>query len=191
MVPRKRLYRGASEEGSSERKITMVTVGTDSYVTVEEADAYIAEHFLPTDEQRKIWEKAGNDKEIALRRACAALDSLMYRGVKYSISQTLAFPRYFGENYIRADGTIYFPNINPEVPRTVKAAQIEEALEIISPTEATEDKDIRNNPVQSYSIGHLSETFEKVAVGSLQFTLASVRAQELIRPYTGGGYEVR
>lgn len=171
----------------------MITVGTDSYVTVEEADAYIAEHFLSTDEQRKVWEMAGDDKEIALRRACAALDSLMYRGVKYSISQTLAFPRYFGENYTMIDGMLYASDRCPElkkVPPTVKAAQIEEALEVISPTEATEDKDIRNNPIQSYSIGHLSETFDKALVGSLQFTLASIRAQELIRPYTGGGYEI-
>ena len=169
----------------------MITVGTDSYVTVEEADAYIAEHYLLADEQRKTWEAAGDDKETALRRACAALNSLMYRGVEYSLGQPLAFPRYFGENCIRADEIIYLPDISPEVPREVMAAQIEEAIEIISPTVATENKDIRNNPVQSYSIGHLSETFETASVGSLQSALASVRAQALIRPYTGGGYEVR
>ena len=77
------------------------------------------------------------------------------------------------------------------MPQAIKAAQIEEALEMVSPTVATENKDIRNNPVQSYSIGHLSETFETASVGSLQSALASVRAQALIRPYTGGGYEVR
>lgn len=174
----------------------MITVGTDSYVTIEEADAYIAEHYLSTDEQRKAWEKAGDDKDVALRCACAALDSLMYRGVKYSFPQALAFPRYFGENYAMIDGVLYAPEADrypelKEVPQAVKAAQIEEALEIISPTEATEDRDIRNDPVQSYSIGHLSETFDKVSVGSLQSTLASIRAQELIRPYVGGGYEIR
>lgn len=174
----------------------MITVGADSYVTIEEADAYIAEHFISADEQRKAWEQAGDDKEIALRRACAALDSLMYRGVKFSFPQALAFPRYFGESYAMIDGVLYAPETErypelKEVPQAVKVAQIEEALEIISPTVATENRDIRNDPVQSYSIGHLSETFDKVSVGSLQSALANIRAQELIRPYVGGGYEIR
>lgn len=174
----------------------MIAVGADTYVTVEEADEYISENFLPSDKQRMAWEKAGGDKEVALRRACAALDSLTYRGVKFAFPQPLAFPRYFGENYAMIDGVLYAPEADRypelrEVPQAIKAAQIEEALEMISPTVATENKDIRNNPVQSYSIGHLSETFETASVGSLQSVLASVRAQALIRPYTGGGYEVR
>lgn len=173
-----------------------LTMGVDTYVTIEESDVYIAEHYLSTDEQRKAWEAAGDDKEIALRRACAALDSLTFRGVKFVFSQPLAFPRYFGENYAMIDGALYAPEVDRypelrEVPQAIKAAQIEEALEMVSPTVATENKDIRNNPVQSYSIGHLSETFETASVGSLQSVLASVRAQALIRPYTGGGYEVR
>ena len=173
-----------------------LTMGVDTYVTIEESDVYIAEHYLSTDEQRKAWEAAGDDKEIALRRACAALDSLTFRGVKFAFPQPLAFPRYFGENYAMIDGVLYAPEVDryPElraVPQAIKAAQIEEALEMVSPTVATENKDIRNNPVQSYSIGHLSETFETASVGSLQSVLASVRAQALIRPYTGGGYEVR
>ena len=173
-----------------------LTTGIDTYVTTEEADAYIAMHYLSTDEQRMAWENAGDDKEIALRRACAALDSLTYRGVKFSFPQPLAFPRYFGENYAMIDGILHAPEADrypelKEVPKEVKAAQIEEALEIISPSEATENREIRNGPVQSYSIGHLSESFDKASVGSLQSALASVRAQELIRPYTGGGYEVR
>lgn len=173
-----------------------LTTGIDTYVTTEEADAYIAMHYLSTDEQRMAWENAGDDKEIALRRACAALDSLTYRGVKFSFPQPLAFPRYFGENYAMIDGILYAPEADrypelKEVPKEVKAAQIEEALEIASPTEATDNLDIRNGPVQSYSIGHLSETFERAEVGALQSALASIKAQALIRPYTGGSYEMR
>ena len=172
-----------------------LTVGVNTYVTIDEADAYIAECYLLADEQRKAWEAAGGDKEVALRRACAALDSLTYQGVKFAFPQPLAFPRYFGENYAMIDGVLYAPEVDRypelrEVPKAIKAAQIEEALEMVSPTVATENKDIRNNPVQSYSIGHLSETFETALAGSLQSALASVRAQALIRPYIGGGYEV-
>lgn len=173
-----------------------LTTGIDTYVTTEEADAYIAMHYLSTDEQRMAWENAGDDKEIALRRACAALDSLMYRGVKFAFHQALSFPRYFGENYAVIDGVLYAPETDrypelKEVPQAIKAAQIEEALEMVSPTEATGNRAIRNDPVQAYSIGHLSETYIKAPVGSVESALASVKAQALIRPYTGGGYEVR
>ncbi|WP_162938988.1 hypothetical protein [Christensenella minuta] len=36
-----------------------LTTGIDTYVTTEEAGAYIAMHYLSTDEQRMAWENAG------------------------------------------------------------------------------------------------------------------------------------
>lgn len=175
----------------------MITVGGDTYVTVDEATTYIEQQYLSTDIQRKAWEgMAQADREICLRCACAALESLRYRGVKFAFMQQLAFPRYFGENYAMLDGVLYAPEVArypqlKEVPAAVKAAQVEEALEIASPTNATQNRKIRNGAVRSYSIGHFSETFETAVAGSVAAVLASAKAQELIRQYTGGGFDVR
>jgi hypothetical protein len=47
-----------------------IVVGTDSYVTVIEADTYISLHYLSTNAQRQAWEELiTEDKEIILRKA--------------------------------------------------------------------------------------------------------------------------
>lgn len=173
----------------------MIAVGVDSYVTVEDADRYINEWYLSADPQRQAWEGMQEpEKEICLRRACGELERLAYNGVKFAFVQPLSFPRYFGISYEMINGVLYSPEVDrypelKEVPQDVRAAQIEEALEIASPTEATEARKTRNSAVKSYSIGHLSETFE-LANGIIAI-LASVKAQELVRQYTGGGFDVR
>ena len=174
----------------------MVTVGVDTYVTAAEADEYIAKYYRSTDNQRTAWETAGeDDKEVILRRACAAVDSLPYRGVKFAYPQVLAFPRYFGTNYAMISGVLHagevdqYPELR-EVPEAIKHAQIEEALELIAPSAATEYMEAVTGPVESYSIGHLSETYRTTEAGSLDAVIASGKAKEMLRPYVGGGYGV-
>ena len=173
-----------------------LTIGSNTYVTVDEADAYITGNFLPNDKQRGAWEAMdAGDKEICLRRACFRLERLKYRGVKFAFPQALSFPRFFGANYAMISGVLYAPEADrypelKEVPQAVKAAQVEEAIEIAAPTKATEDREIRNGAVQSYSIGHMSESFAVATAGSVAAVLASGAAQEYIARYTGGGYEL-
>lgn len=174
----------------------MITVGVDTYVTTAEADDYITKYYLSTDDQRTVWDTAGEgDKEIILRRACAAIDSLVYRGVKLAYPQALAFPRYFGASYAMIGGVLYAAELDlyPElrqVPEAIKHAQIEEALELMSPGAATEHRDAVTGPVESYTIGHLSETYRTAAAGSLDAVITSGKAKEMLRPYVGGGYGV-
>ena len=172
-----------------------LTIGSNTYVTVEEADDYAESHYL-TDAQRVAWEQmSAGDKEICLRRACSRLECLKYAGVKFSFPQILSFPRYLGENYAMIDGVLYAPEteVYPElreIPTAVKVAQIEEAMEIASPTDDTAKKEIRSGAVESYSIGHLSETFALAASGSMVSILSSSKAQNAIAPYVGGSFDV-
>lgn len=174
----------------------MITVGEDSYVTVAEATEYIRAHYPSTDARVTAW---GNleesEQEIFLRRACAALSQLSYRGVTFEAFQPLPFPRYFYPGAVMAYRELIAPlaYLYPElaeVPDDIKAAQIEEAFELACPSSDTEKSTALNGAVQSYSIGHLSETFRTAGVGTAEAILKSGAAQKFVEQYVGGAYEI-
>lgn len=175
-----------------------LVVGVDSYVSIQEATEIIAAYYLPTDDKRKAWEDLDQaSQEIFLRRATLAMEGLSYRDIKRSVAQTLSFPRCYDPNaYLPPVGDavtddIYRDPDADKVPAAVLMAQVEEALELASPTQDTETREILGGAVRSYSIGHMSETFRAAASGSLDTVIASRRAQELLAPFVGGGYELR
>lgn len=93
-----------------------IDVGTNSYVTVEEADAYFSDRY-----GYDKWASETN-KEGALISATQQLDNLcVWSGFKVDSEQDLAFPRN--------------PDANP-VPRAVKDAQCEITYAIVD-TEST------------------------------------------------------
>ena len=71
----------------------MLTVGADSYVTVDEASEYIQAHYPSADARAQAWgELSEADQEVFLRRACDSLSRLSYRGVTFTAFQPLPFP---------------------------------------------------------------------------------------------------
>lgn len=174
----------------------MITVGTDTYVTVSDANAYLSQKYLSSDERLVQWNALSeSDKEVYLRNACDAINSVKYRGVTYVALQKLAFPRYFGEQYAMAYRTLIAPlaYLYPEledVPNEVVAAQCEEALEIACPSEDTATHEAVNGAVSHYSIGHLSETFKNVGDGSLEANVRSNKARKLLEQYAEGSYDI-
>jgi len=169
-----------------------ITVGTDTYITVAEADTYIASWYISTDTQRVAWTAlATADKEVLLRNATEALEQLKFIGAKYDSAQTLSFPRgyYQGQEYYRlyddyvSDGT---------VPDEIKNAQAEEAIELASPTASTDAAEIRNGYVKSYSIGKLSETYRlsDPTGNGLLTIIKSLKAQRILLRYLSGGFEI-
>lgn len=174
----------------------MITVGTDTYVSVSDANAYLSQTYLSSDERLVQWNTLSNsDKEVYLRNACAAIDSVKYRGVTYVALQRLAFPRYFGEQYSMAYRTLIAPltYLYPEledVPADVIAAQCEEAFEMACPSEDTATHSAETGAVASYSIGHLSETFRNAGDGSLAANVRSRKAQKLLMQYAEGAYDI-
>ena len=174
----------------------MLTVGEDSYVTVAEATEYIESHYPSTDARTAAWRALNeDDQEIFLRRACSALSSLSYRGMTFEALQKLPFPRYLYTDGVMAYRELIAPlaYIYPElaeVPEDIKAAQIEEAFELACPSEDTEQYNALNGAVQSYSIGHLSETFREAGVGTVKAALKSSAAQKLVKQFIGGAYDI-
>ena len=177
----------------------MITVGTDTYVTIAEADAYIELHYLSTDTQRVAWEAMTDaDKEICLRNATVSIDTLIVPGRKIDSAQTLSFPRVAQvldplrrdpSNYIYDDDIDY--NYSYVVPDKVKYAQIEESLELASPSSSSKLYDTYNGNVKEYRITGLSETFAKVGMTSgVQAVLKSQKAQKLMSAFVGGSYAI-
>jgi hypothetical protein len=138
------------------------------YIDTVRADEIIAEALPAADAGRAAWETLDTaDRGAYLMRAMLALEALPYRGKRTEAGQGEAFPR---------DG-------QTEVPEAVCRAL---ALEACALAAAAADADARRQlmaqGVKSFSLGSLSESYER-AGGS---TLMSAMAKALLRPYVMG-----
>lgn len=153
------------------------------YVTLAEADAYIATHYISTDDLRTSWEALSDeDKAALLLRSFETIELLPFSGRKAGASQERAFPRYPSQ----------------EVPNAIKYAQIENAL-ACADTSTTEEAAhygrLWQFGVQSYSIGNLSEHISEGAWSTgNQATAASgvvsSVATRLLKPFLMGSYRI-
>lgn len=159
----------------------MAVVG---YVTVAEATEYIQTRYASTDELRRSWEALDEtDQAVYLQKSFDAINILPFRGGKYDINQEAAFPRW----------------PYPEVPVSVKYAQIENAI-TLSDTSAVEDaafyEKMWQYGVESYSIGNLSESSSNGSWGrsgsstSATTSVTSPKAVNLLEPYLRGGFSI-
>ena len=150
------------------------------YVTLEEANDYVATHFTSTSTQRIAWEALSDeDKEVLLRVSAEAIDSIPYPGRKASATQTEAFPRW----------------PQTEVPQAVKHAQVENALIATDEQEseyAAMYQRMRAFGVQSYEIDDLSETIVTGTSSGVYVSkgITSPKAQSLLAPFLGGAYRI-
>lgn len=104
----------------------MLTVGTNSYVTLAEADAYFLDRV-----DAAAWTAADNTlKEQALITAARMLNEIIWVGVAASDSQVLGFPRN-GEYLEPILGKIV--QLDPAViPQRIKAANCEQAYQLLN-----------------------------------------------------------
>jgi len=178
-----------------------LTVGTDTYISLADANAYVALFFISTDAKLIAWDLVAEaDKEIILRRATQSIETIKFPGKKYDPDQTLSFPRadapvlplrrentilstYWSEDWWLDDGT---------VPDKVKYAQVEEALEIASPSKDSARKSRLTGAQNSFSIGNYSENIAGggAATGTPKTVLLSIRAQELLADFANGSFSV-
>ena len=194
-----------------------ITVATDTYITILEADAYIESTRLSTDAQLIVWDGLDDaDKEILLRNATYAIDRIRFTGKKNDPDQTLMFPRDIaGVSPLRRNpgattGTFYddilysllptYPYdpasiniwiINDDVPDEIKRAEAEEALELASPSGDTAIWEAARGSVKSYRIGALAETFKDTPSRTQNnpvTVLRSTKAQEFVAVFFGGSY---
>lgn len=155
---------------------------TLGYVTLTEANTYIAEHYLSTDKLRVLWNAlSNNDKSALLRKAFQLIEMLPFTGRKYSFNQTTAWPRCpWGE----------------EVPNDIKYAQIEQGLtgaDTSTDEEAKQYAKMWSWGVSSYSIGNLSERLSEGGYnpyGAQATGITSTAAQKLLQKYMQGSYRI-
>ena len=151
-----------------------------SYNTVEQADAYIAGHYLSSDELAQQWSSLSeDDKQVLLTRAHDTIDALPITGLKTDVAQPNAFPRY----------------PEKDVPDAVRGAECELALSLSDEEANASLADYRkmvDYGIQSYSIGNFSETLLSYSKNSVEikYGLISTNAKQLLTPWLSGGYRI-
>ena len=151
-----------------------------SYNTVEQADAYIAGHYLSSDELAQQWSSLSeDDKQVLLTRAHDIIDALPITGRKTDVAQPNAFPRY----------------PEKDVPDAVRGAECELALSMSDEEANASLADYRkmiDYGIQSYSIGNFSETLLSYSKNSVEikYGLISTNAKQLLTPWLSGGYRI-
>ena len=151
------------------------------YVTLEEADEYVTNHFMSSNATRVAWETLSDaDKMVLLRNSYRAIEMLTFRGRKTSATQPSAFPRW----------------PSTDVPTEIKDAQIANAI-VLADESSQEDvayyDKLKTYGVKSYSIGNLSETLNTSTENPNSSCYKGIYSQEAVRflsPWLGGGFKI-
>lgn len=155
-----------------------LTVGTDSYITREEAETYLAENYLSSDTKYTAWlTLSDNDADVLLRKAARLIDNQPIQGYKLLTTQTMAFPRILWTDAVNGFAEY-------TVPDAVKHAQAEIAV-TLALGNSEERADLQAQGVKSFTLGNLSETYAGKSGGVI-----SQRAKEFLAPYIGGGFRI-
>lgn len=155
----------------------MFEVNKNTYVTANEADELIKQHFSRYDGLRLFWEVLDEDeKESYLIRAAEQIDSLAYPSRKTYPTQGMAFPRV------------------PEqvVSSKVKLAQVYNALGVLNAEikqSAKEHQDIYERMGVVFKPQIAPETGFAPLPDKLP--LASSKACETLKLYRMGGFRMR
>ena len=137
----------------------MLTVGINSYVTLEEAMS-LSQGMKQAEKFAALSDTA---QENLLRNAAARIDLLPLTGSKRSVSQAMAFPS--------------------EVPEQVKTAQVLEALASLD-DERSMRQSLQNQGVTSVTLGEVSESYGGSVAASDGLTCPD--ACQLLRGYIAG-----
>jgi DNA-binding NarL/FixJ family response regulator len=177
-----------------------ITVGTDTYISLADANTYVSNNYPKTSTEYTAWTDIASltdaDKEMYLKKACKKIDRQMLRGIKTLATQTLEFPRAIHTDYYNTN----YPNtvvrytadwvVEESVSQSVKDAQVEEALSLIlQGANANKRADLQAQGVKTFSLGNMSETYNKSTTSGTR--LLSAEAKELLRYYLAGGVMIR
>lgn len=169
----------------------ILTVGTNSYISVGDATAYLSARL-----NTSAWSGASeDDKARALITATRTIDRQLLKGKKKLSTQALQFPRCYRGYGDAAENIGNLPELVDEdgwlcetsVPQAVINACCEEALALLD-TSANSRRRLQMEGVKSFSLGSLSETFG--GVDSASKGLVSQEAQLLIKPFLAGAVRI-
>lgn len=152
--------------------IVNLVVGTNSYISIADADIYFACRI-----HSEVWSTAtDDDKAKALISATRQIDRLSFKGRKILTNQALAFPRY-PQGYICSSNIQ--PSISIDVPQKVKDATCEESYVLLKGI--SKRIELQQQGVKQARIGDIEEVY----TGN-RIKLLSSEARELLRPYMIG-----
>lgn len=147
----------------------MLTIGTDSYITISEADKY-----LKCVDGSDAWFNLDDDKkEFNLRRAAWNIDALPLNSYKSSIYQDMQFPR----------------GLEKEIPEQVKLAQALEAL-ALSDVQSAQRRQLKADGITSVTLGSASESYSGNS-SRADISLISGEAYKLLRRWIKGSVVIR
>lgn len=158
-----------------------LTVGTNSYIDVPDASAYMADRL-----HAEAWATASDDERAAaLITATRAIDRLPLAGAKADPGQRLAFPRM-----VRTAGGWV---ADTDVPQAVRDAVCEQALFLLEMTQYERDRR-RNHALGMIGggIGQANEYSDTMLVRrATENTPIAPAARELLRPYLARAVPIR
>lgn len=154
-----------------------VVPGANSYVSVAEADSYLA-----YSAQRVAWAAlATPDKEAALVQAARALNTaVIWKGTPVELTQALAWPRngvYVGSELLPSD----------TIPGQVKTSQMELAA-LMMQGDRTADPDSAGIASMSLGKGALAVTFDKSTAPTILGPVIPSLLRDLSEGTIGGGF---
>jgi hypothetical protein len=174
-----------------------ITVDTDTYISLSDADTYVGENYISTATEYTTWDAlSDSDKEIYLKKATKKIDRQILRGVKAVVTQTLEFPRAIPTDLHRTERysnvTIATNGdyvVESAVTQRVKDAQVEEALSLAladagSGANAGTRKQLQAQGVKEFELGDLREVYGSgVSTAYNSTVLLSAEAKELLKYY--------
>lgn len=157
----------------------MSTIG---YVTVAEADAFVADYYLATSSNFLRWDAMDDTaKAVVLRQALSLLENLSFTGCKSTTSQVLSFPRSFHWS-TAAEAVV--------VPDEIKLAQVELAImfsntALIASMESR--RSLQEQGVTRIQIDTLQEQYQSVETTK---SLLPRGVKELLSKWLKVGYNI-
>lgn len=125
-----------------------LTVGTNSYMSLEEANTIVENELLDTSNEYKNWNSLNeNNKTKLIIKGTRIIDSIPFRGVKYNLSKVgeLQWPRLINNELV-------------ECPPEVKVALIRQILRDYT-NSSRQEMQLQEMGVKSYSINKASISF--------------------------------
>ena len=140
-----------------------IVVGTNSYVTRAEADAYLGDSARAADLWRVL---TGAQKDRALITATRVMQTIAWNGAKTDANQDLAFPR---TGLTDREGN---PVDSASVPQEIKDGQCELAFDISQDPTVASSSDSGSN-VSSVQAGSAAVSFFRPTTGSSRLPFAA------------------
>ena len=147
-----------------------LTVGTDSYATLAELQAYIDEFIFDITAWTALTE---TQKENYAKQATRNIDKGIYKGCKYDVEQDLAFPRTW---YKTVD-------VAGEIPNSVKLAQAYECISLTNFNFSVQNQlatGIKSKSMKSASVSYSDQAGREAKQGKK----LDIEAQYALRAYT-------